>query len=100
NIASTKVDGGTDVNFGELTRKMMDYLQQDDSVKIHYNNDVVDIKKTKQKQWEVKVKNDATGMIAYYNADFVFIGAGGSAIPLLHKSIIRYCKNFVVFQIS
>src|SRR5699024_12228514 len=50
NIASTKMDGGTDVNFGELTRKMMDYLQQDDSVKIHYNNDVVDIKKTRSEE--------------------------------------------------
>src|SRR5699024_12479177 len=86
NSASTKMDGGTDVNLGELTRKMMDYLQQDDSVKIHYNKDVVDIKKTKQKQCKVKEKNDATGMIAYYNADFLFIGAGGSAIPLLQKS--------------
>jgi len=99
-IASTKMDGGTDVNFGELTRKMMDYLQQDDSVKIHYNNDVVDIKKTKQKQWEVKVKSDATGMIAYYNADFLFIGAGGSAIPLLQKSKIPQSKNIGGFPIS
>src|SRR5699024_8302184 len=95
NIASTKVDGGTDVNFGELRRKMMDYLQQDDSVKIRYNNDVVDIKKTKQKQWEVKVKNDATGMIAHYNADYLFIGAGGSAVPLLQKSKISQSKNIV-----
>src|SRR5699024_12347986 len=96
----TKMDGGTDVNFGELTRKMMDYLEQDDSVKIHYNNDVVDIKKTKQKQWEVKVKNDATGMIAYYNDDFLFIGADGSAIPLLQKSKISQRKRICVLEIS
>src|SRR5699024_4312244 len=100
NIASTKMDGGTDVNFGELTRKMMDYLQQDDSVKFYYNNDVVDIKKKKQKRWEVKMKNDETGMIAYYNADFLFIGAGGSAIPLLQKSKISQSKNIGGFPIS
>src|SRR5699024_12655350 len=42
-IASTKMDGGTDVNFGELTKKMMDYLEKDDLGKINYNNDMVDI---------------------------------------------------------
>lgn len=99
-VASTKMDGGTDVNFGELTKKMMDYLDQDDSVNIHYNNDVIDIKQTKEKQWEVKVKNDETGMIAYYNADFLFIGAGGNAIPLLQKSKIRQSKNLGGFPIS
>src|SRR5699024_8180637 len=95
NIASTKVDGGTDVNCGELTRKMKYNFQQDDYVKNRYNNDVVDIKKTKQKELDVNVKNYATGMIAYYNADFLFIGAGGSSIPVLQKAKISQSSIFV-----
>src|SRR5699024_1063798 len=92
-IGSTKMDGGTDVNFGELAKKMMRFLEQDETVKIHYNSDVVSLKQNNQKQWKVKAKNDVIGTIAYYNADFLFIGAGGHAIPLLQKSKIRQSKN-------
>src|SRR5699024_10290044 len=56
-IASTKMDGGTDVNFGELTTKMMNYLQQDASVNVLYNSDVEFVKQNKHKQWDVRVKN-------------------------------------------
>src|SRR5690625_3770031 len=99
-IASTKMDGGTDVNFGELAKKMMHFLEQDETVKIHYNSDVVSLNQNNQKQWEVKAKNDVSGSIAYYHADFLFIGAGGSAIPLLQKSNIRQSKNTGGFPIS
>src|SRR5699024_10100485 len=99
-IASTKIDGGTDVNFGELAKKMMRFLEQDETVKVHYNSEVVSLKQHNQKQWEVKVKNDVLGSIAYYNADFLFIGAGGNAIPLLQKSKIRQSKNTGGFPIS
>lgn len=99
-IASTKIDGGTDVNFGELARKMMLFLEQDETVKVHYHSEVVSLKQNHQKQWEVKVKNDVLGSIAYYNADFLFIGAGGHAIPLLQKSKIRQSKNTGGFPIS
>lgn len=99
-IASTKIDGGTDVNFGELAKKMMHFLEQDETVKIHYNSEVVSLKQNNQKQWEVKVKNDVLGSIAYSNADFLFIGAGGHAIPLLQKSKIRQSKNTGGFPIS
>lgn len=99
-VASTKIDGGTDVNFGELAKKMLDFLQKDDSVNIQYHSEVVSLKQNKQKQWEVKMKNKSEGLIAYYNADFLFIGAGGNAIPLLQKSKIKQSKNIGGFPIS
>src|SRR5699024_10350110 len=90
----------TDVNFGEITHKMMHYLQHDDAVNIQYNSEVVSIHQNKHKQWEVKVKNDASGLLAYYHADFLFIGAGGNAIPLLQKSKINQSKGIGGFPIS
>lgn len=99
-FASTKMDGGTDVNFGNLTVKMMAFLQQDDSVNVLYNSEVTSVKQNKQKQWDIKVKNNAEGWIASYTADFLFIGAGGNAIPLLQKSKIRQSKNIGGFPIS
>src|SRR5699024_1225033 len=38
-IASTKIDGGTDVNFGELAKKMIHFLEQDETVKVHYHSE-------------------------------------------------------------
>src|SRR5699024_2883679 len=84
-FASTKMDGGTDVNFGKLTVKMMEFMQKDDSVNVLYNSEVTSVRENKQKQWDVCVRNSAEGWIAEYTADFLFIGAGG--MPF------RYCKS-------
>src|SRR5699024_12624058 len=40
-IAATKIDGGTDVNFGVLTRKLLNHLEKEDAG-IHYNSTVED----------------------------------------------------------
>src|SRR5699024_4951428 len=50
--------------------------------------------------WDVCVRNRAEGWIAEYTADFLFIGAGGNAIPLLQKSKIRQSKHIGGFPIS
>src|SRR5699024_11748438 len=96
----TKIDGETDMNYEEYVKKMLDILQKDDSVNIQYHSEVVSLKQNKQKQWEDKMKNKSEGLIAYYNADFLFIGAGGNAIPLLQKSKIKQSKNIGGFPIS
>src|SRR5699024_4526770 len=63
-IAATKIDGGTDVNFGALTSKLLENLQDQD-VNIHYQNTVEDIQQTPDGTWEVKVRNFAEGTIEY-----------------------------------
>src|SRR5699024_7088242 len=40
-IAATKIDSGTDVNFGVLTRKLLNQLENEDAGS-HYNSTVVD----------------------------------------------------------
>src|SRR5699024_11023338 len=52
-IAATKIDSGTDVNFGTLTRKLLDNLEAK-NVNIHYNNTVEDFKRMSDGNWEVK----------------------------------------------
>ena len=56
-IAATKVDHGTDVNFGELTRQMLKHLEQQDNIEIRYNHSVDDIQQREDGAWEVKVRN-------------------------------------------
>src|SRR5699024_11399505 len=97
---SKKMDGRKYQNFGRLTVKMMEFTQKDYSVNVLYNSEVTSVRQNKQKQWDVCVRNRAEGWIAEYTADFLFIGAGGNAIPLLQKSKIRQSKHIGGFPIS
>lgn len=99
-VASTKIDGGTDVNFGKLAEKMIDFLNEDEHTQVQFNSEVVSMSQNNDGKWEVKVRNNEAGSIAYYNADFLFIGAGGYSIPLLQKSKIRQSKHIAGFPIS
>ena len=99
-IAATKVDAGTDVNFGELTRKMLCNLEKQDHLSVTYNSTVTDIQRLRNGKWEVKVRNLIKGTIEHHIADIVFIGAGGGAIPLLQKTKIPESKHLGGFPIS
>src|SRR5690625_513984 len=98
-IAATKIDSGTDVNFGALTRILFDYLITK-GVKIKYNNTVEDLKQISNQQWEVKVHDDQANLIRYDKADFVFIGAGGGSLPLLQMTGIPESKHVGGFPVS
>ncbi|MEW9675414.1 malate:quinone oxidoreductase [Lentibacillus sp. L22] len=98
-IAATKIDSGTDVNFGALTRKLLDHLKSKD-VRINYNHTVDDIKRTEDGAWEVKVRNYEDDTLEYHTAKFVFIGAGGGALPLLQKTGIPESKHIGGFPVS
>lgn len=98
-IAATKIDSGTDVNFGALTRMLFEHLKRK-NVEIHYNHSVDDLKRTSEGAWEVKVKNEAGGRIETHTAKFVFIGGGGGSLHLLQKSGIPEGKHIGGFPIS
>ncbi|NRF37362.1 malate:quinone oxidoreductase [Pedobacter foliorum] len=98
-VAGTKMELGTDVNFGALTRMMFNYLQKEEKVSMHFDHEV---RKLKQKDglWEVKVKNETTGKKRVVKAKFVFIGAGGGSLPLLEKAGIPEGNGFGGFPVS
>ncbi|MFA1819970.1 malate dehydrogenase (quinone) [Virgibacillus oceani] len=98
-IAATKIDTGTDVNFGALTRKMFAHLEETD-VEVNYQHSVEDIKSTSDGAWEVKVIDHANGAIEYHTANFVFIGGGGGSLHLLQKTGIPESKHIGGFPVS
>lgn len=98
-IAATKIDGGTDVNFGSLTRMLFDHLAAQ-NVDTRYNQDVKDVTRTSDGLWEVKVKNKETGQTEKHQANFVFIGGGGGSLHLLQKSGIPESKQIGGFPVS
>ena len=98
-IAATRVDMGTDVNFGSLTRCIFKRLQQMDGVTLHFNHHARNLKK-KNGLWQVKVKDRASGEKKKFVAKFVFIGAGGGALRLLEKSGIPEGRGYGGFPVS
>lgn len=98
-IAATKIDSGTDVNFGALTRMLFEHLEGQ-HVEIHYKHSVNDIKRESDGLWEVKVKNLTTGTVEFHKTKFVFIGGGGGSLPLLQKTGIPESKQIGGFPVS
>lgn len=98
-IAATKVDTGTDVNFGALTRMLFEHLESK-NVDIKYNHSVDGIKRTSEGLWELKVRNTFSGTVKHQTAKFVFIGGGGGSLHLLQKSGIPEGKNIGGFPVS
>ena len=99
-VAATRMEMGTDVNFGALTRALFNHLGKMDGVSLHFNHDVRDIEKEDDGTWQIKVKDRGTRAKQTINTKFVFIGAGGGSLPLLEKSDIPEGKGFGGFPVS
>lgn len=99
-MAATKMDIGTDVNFGALTRDLIDYLDKKDNIKLALHQEVKDIEREDDGRWEIEVKDLKTGEKREIKAKFVFIGAGGHSLLLLEKSGIPEAKGYGGFPVG
>lgn len=98
-MAGTRMEMGTEVNFGELTKQFFQILKTQFKTPVHTNTDVTDICKING-QWTVKVKNVITKNRQNLTTKNVFIGAGGHALPLLQKTGIAAGKGYGGFPVS
>ncbi len=98
-VAATKMDIGTDVNFGALTRSLFDCLTKREGVQLHFDHEVLDLQR-EGANWRVRVKHEETGAKRTVTAKFVFIGAGGGSLPLLLKSGIPEAQGYGGFPVS
>ena len=99
-VAATRMEIGTDVNFGSLTRCMFKYLTKTQGVNTHYNQEVRRLRQDRKGFWHVVFKDVTTGKSREVITKFVFIGAGGGSLPLLLKSHIPEGKGFGGFPVS
>ena len=97
-VALSWTDVGTDINYGALTRQFMDALQ-DRGVEVRYGHEITTLKRDGA-EWKITAKNVHTGDISTVNAKFVFVGAGGMALPLLQKAGIPEIKGYGGFPVS
>ena len=92
-------DGGTDVDFGSLTKQLLGHLEKN-GAELRYGHEVRKLKQNSDSTWTVIVKDTQTGEKTRVNARFVFVGAGGGALHLLQKSGIPEIRGFGGFPVS
>jgi len=98
-MSATRVDHGSDVNFGALTRSFGSFLRGQPQVSTFLQTRVVSLKKQGDR-WSLTVRNDVTGELEEIDAGFVFIGAGGASLPLLQKAGVEEAKGYGGFPVS
>lgn len=99
-LAATRIEHGTDVNFGALTRSIFKKLEKMPGVTMHYNSETLDIDPHSKGGWKVIVKNRLHEQKENCRARFVFLGAGGATLSLLKKAEIKERDGYGGFPVS
>lgn len=99
-VAATKIAFGSDVDFGSLTRNLVASLEKKEQFNLLLNHEVKTFEQSADKSWNVQLKNRKTGKYITINAGFVFLGAGGGALPLLQKTGIPESIGYGGFPVS
>ncbi len=99
-VAATRMITGADVNYGALTRNLIGYLQTLGGVTVHYSHRVTGIRREPGGRWRIEARGGTNGDVISASSKFVFLGAGGGALPLLQKSEIPEAKGYAGFPVS
>jgi malate dehydrogenase (quinone) len=99
-VSATRDVTGTDVDFGALTHLLIANLQKQPGFTVAYKNRVIDLTRAADGRWNVTLEHQASGSKKTVATNFVFLGAGGGALPLLQKSGIPEGKGFAGFPVS
>ena len=100
-VAATRTEIGTDVNYGEITRQLIDGLSRRDNFSLQLNTAVRRFKRNADNSWTVTV-SDAKDRRKWrkIRAKFIFIGAGGAALKLLQQTGIPQAKEYAGFPVG
>ena len=99
-IAATRIISGADVSYGSLTSHLLAHLKSLNGFEVSFLEQVIHLKRESSGNWLVTVKNHQTGIHRFVKAKFVFLGAGGGALPLLQKSGIPESIGYAGFPVS
>jgi malate dehydrogenase (quinone) len=90
---------GTDVDFGSLSRQLVGFCVRGGAT-AQFGHEVRNLTRQPDGSWTLLVRNRRTGEKRRLNAKFVFVGAGGDALPLLQKSGIEEVRGYAGFPIG
>jgi malate dehydrogenase (quinone) len=94
----SRTELGTDVDFGSLSGQLLSYIA-DKGATVRTSHQVTDLERASD-GWTVTVKDLLSHETHQIGAKFVFVGAGGGALPLLQKSVIPEGRGFGGFPVS
>jgi malate dehydrogenase (quinone) len=98
-VALSWAPDGTDVDFGALSRQLIGYTAKRGMTTL-FGHEVRNLSQQSDGSWTVSIVNRRTGGRRKLTAKFVFLGAGGGAVPLLQKSGIPEAKGFGGFPVG
>jgi malate dehydrogenase (quinone) len=99
-VAATRVNYGSDVDFGALTRHLVTNLETKKLFNLKLNTEVKSLKQHSNGRWHVRLMDMTTKKIKTIDAGFVFLGAGGGALKLLQKSGVPESHGYGGFPVS
>ncbi|NOQ75262.1 MAG: malate dehydrogenase (quinone) [Crocinitomix sp.] len=99
-MAASRIERGTEVNFGTLTKQLFEILETQFDTKVHFNTEVVDVDPSADEDWNVVAENLETNEETLIEAKHVFIGAGGGSLLLLEKVEIPEKEGYGGFPVS
>lgn len=99
-FAATKIEYGTDVNFGAIATNFIEYLAKNPGFELKLSTEVKDLKRNANSGWTVKYKDLKSKSTHEIQADFVFLGAGGASLTLLQKTGLDIAKNYGGFPVG
>lgn len=98
-IGVTRMEAGTDVNFDNITKSLIEYLKNN-GVEVYLNHKVKNLSKQADGSWKIKIKDIEARKNKIEYSKFVFVGSGGGSLPLLQKSGIKEGKGYGGFPVS
>ncbi|MFA6901812.1 MAG: malate dehydrogenase (quinone) [Gallionellaceae bacterium] len=99
-IAATQVKLGSDIDFGALTRHLIKALKKQPNFELLLGHSIENLKQLDNGHWKVGIRDRHTESTHYWEAGFVFLGAGGGALPLLQKAGLPESKGYGGFPVS
>jgi malate dehydrogenase (quinone) len=98
-IAATRITSGTDVDYGSLTKQLLNYITANGG-QLRTGTQVTGLTKLHNGHWKLNLRDSVGNTPRTITAKFVFVGAGGGALALLQSAGIKEAKGFGGFPIS
>ncbi len=98
-VAATKMESGTEVNFGKLARKLLSWLGEQEGCRVATGHRVNRLRRDGH-QWLVTETCLESSEKRTHRARFVFVGAGGGSLPLLQSTGLAEVSGLGGFPIG
>lgn len=95
-VAATRHEGGTDVDFGKLSRSQAEFMENRGCL-IRTGHDITRIRRGSDGVWSLSGRIHGSRKRFHVRSRFVFVGAGGYALRMLQKARVREVRGYGVF---